>query len=70
MMNRLSHHYHWAESTFLFRGVRIDFSILFNFLMKFLLANRIAPDGMLHSAASHLRLYCLLMSAKKDIRLV
>ena len=37
--------------------------------MKFLLANRIAPDRTPHSAASHLGLYCLPMSHKKDARL-
>ena len=29
-------------------GCRSDLKILFNFLMKILLANRIAPDGMPH----------------------
>ena len=37
--------------------------------MKFLCANRIAPDGTPHSAASHLGLYCLHMPHKKDARL-
>ena len=37
--------------------------------MKFLCANRISPDGTLRSAASHLGLYCLPMSRKKDARL-
>ena len=32
--------------------------------MKFLQANRIAPDGTPRSAASHLGLYCLPMSHK------
>ena len=32
--------------------------------MKFLCANRIAPDGTPRSAASHLGLYCLPMSHK------
>ena len=31
-------------------------------------ANRIAPDGKPCSAASHLELYCLHMSHKKDAR--
>ena len=34
--------------------------------MKFLQANRIAPDGMPRSAASHLGLFCLPMSHKRD----
>ena len=38
--------------------------------MKFLIANRTAPDGMPHSAQSHLGLYCLLMSHKQDARLM
>ena len=46
------------ESTFIFRG------------MKFLQANRIAPDGMPRFAASHLGLFCLPMSHKKDARLI
>ena len=35
--------------------------------MKFLCANRIAPDGRPHSAASHLGLYCLPMSEPAPI---
>ena len=42
----------------------------FHFLMKFLCANRIAPDGMPQNAASHLGLCCLPMSHKKDARLI
>ena len=38
--------------------------------MKFLLANRIAPDGTTRFAASHLGLFCLPMSHKKDARLI
>ena len=38
--------------------------------MKIALANRIATDGTPHSAASHLGLYCLPMSHKKDPRLM
>ena len=40
------------------------------FSMKFLCANRIAPDGTPRSAASHLGLCRLPMSHKKDTRLV
>ena len=36
--------------------------------MKLLKANRIAPDGMPCSTASHLGLYCLPMSHIKDAR--
>ena len=31
-------------------------------------ANRIAPDGTPRFAASHLGLFCFLMSHKKDVR--
>ena len=67
LTNGFSHHYQLAESTFIFRGVRSDF--LSHFLMNFLCANRIAPDGMPRSAASHLELGCLPMLHKKDARL-
>ena len=40
------------------------------FSMNILLANKIAPDGMQHTVASHLELYCLLVSYKKDARLL
>ena len=39
-----------------------------HFSMKFLCANGIAPDGTPQNAASHLGLYCLPMSLKKDAR--
>ena len=52
------------------------FLVLFNFSMKFLLSNRIAPDGTLQNMASmpgsaelNLGLYCLPMSHKRDARL-
>ena len=38
--------------------------------MKFLYANRIAPDGTPRSAASHLGIYCLPMSHRKDVGLI
>ena len=38
--------------------------------MKFLLANIIAPNGTPYFAASHLGLFCLSMSHKKDARLI
>ena len=40
--------YHLDESTFISRGFRSDFYLLSHFLMKFLCANRIAPDGTPH----------------------
>ena len=66
LTNRFSHHYHLG-SPLSFLGVGC--SNLFHFLMKFLYANRIAPDGTSHSAASQLGLYCLPMSHKRDARL-
>ena len=68
LTNGFSHYYHLGESTFIFRGIRSDFQFLNKFLMKILLANRIAPDGTPRSAASHLGLFCLPMY-KKDARL-
>ena len=70
MTNGLSHPYHLDESTFIFRGIRSDFSFLFHFSIKFMKANRIAPDGTPHFCASHLGLFCLPMSHKKDDRLI
>ena len=52
-----------------FRGVRSVFLFVSHFSIKFLQANRIAPDGTPRSAASHLDLCCLPMSHKKDARL-
>ena len=57
-----------GESTFIIKGIRSDFDFLFYFSMKFLYANRIAPDGTPHSAASHLGLCRLPMSHKKDAK--
>ena len=52
MTNALVHHYQLGESTFIFRGIRSDFSFLFHFFTKFLCVNRIAPDGTSQNAAS------------------
>ena len=46
------------------------FSFIFHFSMKIMSANRIAPDGTPHFAASHLGLFCLPMFHKKDVRLI
>ena len=54
-------------SPILFLGV---LGVIFNFSVKFLYANRIAPDGTPPSAASHLGLYCLPMSHKRDARFI
>ena len=69
LTNRFSHHYHLGESFFIMKGVRSDFLFLSHFSMKFLNANRMAPDGTPRSAASHLGLFCLPMSHKRDARL-
>ena len=68
MINGFSDPYHLDESTFILRGFRNDFSFLSHFLMKIKIANKIAPDGTLHSAASHLGLFSLPMSNKMDAR--
>ena len=69
MKNGLAHHYYLGESTVILRAIRCDFEFLFYFSMSFLEENRIAPDGMPHSAASHMGLFCFSMSHKKDTRL-
>ena len=69
LTNGFFHHYLLGESTFIFRDVRSDFYFLSYFSMKFLCANRIAPDVTPRSAVSHLGLCCLPMSHKKDARL-
>ena len=57
------------ESTFIVTGARCDFYFLSHFSLNFLFANRIAPDGTSRSAASHLGLFCLPMSHKRNARL-
>ena len=47
-----------------------NFSFLFHLSMKIISANRIAPDGMRRFATSHLGLFCLPMSHKKDASLI
>ena len=46
------------------------FSFLFHFSMKVKIANRIASGGTPLFAASHLGLFCLPMSHRKDDRLI
>ena len=70
MTNGHSHPYHLDESTFIFRGSRSIFSFSFHFLMNIIYANRIASYGTPRFAASHLGLFCLHMSNKKDARLI
>ena len=70
IMHGFSHHYQLDEFTFILRGTRSDFNFLFHILTNSFLANRIAQDGMPHFAASHLGLYFLPMSHKKDATLI
>ena len=70
MTNAFSHHYQLGESNFIFRSVRSNFYVLSHFSMKFLCANRIAPDRTSRSVASHMGLLCLPTSHKKDARLI
>ena len=69
LTNGFSHHYQLDEPTFIFRDVWSIFYFSSDFSMKFLSANRIAPDGTLRIAASHLGLFCLPMSHKRGARL-
>ena len=69
-MNGISHPYNLDESIFSFKGTRCYFQFLFYFPIKFMSTNRIAPDGTPRFAASHLELFCLHMSHKKDARLI
>ena len=70
-MNGFSHLYTLDESIFILRGIKCIFSFLFNFSMKIVSAKRIAtPDGTPRFAVSHLGLFCLPMSHKKDDRLI
>ena len=64
------HHYHLDESILIFLDIMSKFSFLFHFSMKIKIANRIATDGTPRFAASHLGLFCLPMSHKKDDRLI
>ena len=68
LMNEFSLRYQLGESTFILGVLEVIF-IFYHVSMKFLCANRIAPDGTPRSAASHLGLFCLPMSHKKDARL-
>ena len=70
MANGFSHPYQLDESIFIFRDIRSKISFSFHFSMKIKIGNRIAPDGTPRFAASHLGLFCLPMSHKKDARLI
>ena len=49
---------------------RVFILFLFHFSMKVKIANRIAPDGTPRIAASHLGLFFLPISYKKDAMLI
>ena len=48
--------YHLDVSTLIIRGIRSDFKFSYKFLVKILLANRIAPVGTPRSAQKDARL--------------
>ena len=52
------------------RGLGVIFIFISFFDENKKKANRIAPDGTPRNAASHLGLFCLPMSHKKDARLI
>ena len=56
--------------SFSFLGTSGVFFIFISFFDEFMSANRIAPDGAPRFAASHLGLFCLPLSHKKDARLI
>ena len=66
MTNVFSHPYHMDEGTFISRGFWSDFLFLFHFSMKIKKAKRIVQDGTPRFSASHLGLFCLPMSHKKE----
>ena len=55
-----------SDSTFILR----DTGCIFHFSIQIMKANRKAPDGTPRFAVSHLGLFCLPMSHKKDTRLI
>ena len=59
----------WTSPFSFFGALGVFLNFLFHFSMKIISANRIAPDGMPRFAASHLGLFCVPMSHKKDGRL-
>ena len=70
MTNGLPHPYHLDGSTFNSKDIRSKFSFLFHFSMKSMKASRIASAGALRLGASHLGLFWLHMSHKKDAMLI
>ena len=68
--NGISHPYHLDDSTFSFRGNRSVFFYSIFRRKSVIKENRIAQDVTPRFAASHLGLFCLPMSHKKDARLM
>ena len=75
LADRFSHHYQLDEFTFILGMLGVILGMLgviliflSDFSMKFLCANRIASDGTPRSAASHLGLFCLPLSHKRDAK--
>ena len=66
--NGLYYPYQLDESTFIFRGIKSNFSFLYQFLLKIKIAKRIAQDGTMRFATSYLGLFCLPMFHKMDAR--
>ena len=57
LTNGFSHHYQLGGSTFIFRGIRSELYFLSHLTMKFLCANRIAPDGTPQNVTSGAMLF-------------
>ena len=65
--NGISHRYHLDESIFIFGGIKSNFSYLFHFSNEIPVSKLNSPRW---DAASHLGIFCLPMSHKKDARLI
>ena len=70
MTSGLAHPYHLDESTFNFRDIRSSFFISISFFKENHASKQNSLDGILRFAASHLGLFCLSMSHKKDARFI
>ena len=68
MSSGLSHPYQLSGSTFVFRGFRSNFSFLFHFFDENHVSKQNSPswDAASFFVASHLRLFCLTLSHKKN----
>ena len=68
--NGLSHPYHLNKSTLILKGIRSNLSFLFPFFDEIHVSKQNRSDGTPRFVASHLGLFCLPMSHKKDDRLI